>query len=129
MKYFKNNNEVYAYDEEQILQGYGSDMVEITLEEVNTITQANQEEAFNSLSYAQKRVSEYPPITDYLDGNEPKDIPFAVYPSFRRAFWQKSTAEFAKRSFKYPMPYYDNKDYLAKFTKEIDRNRVFQFAL
>ena len=68
MKYFKNNNEIYAYDEEQISQGYGSDMIEITLEEVNTINQAKQEEAFNSLSYAQKRASEYPPITDYLDG-------------------------------------------------------------
>ena len=68
MKYFKNNKEIYAYDEEQILQGYGSDMVEITLEEVNAINQAKQEEAFNSLSYAQKRASEYPPITDYIDG-------------------------------------------------------------
>ena len=68
MKYFKNNNEIYAYDEEQISQGYGSDMIEITLEEVNAINKAKQEEAFNALSYAEKRASEYPPVTDYLDG-------------------------------------------------------------
>ena len=44
MKYFKNNNEIYAYDEEQISQGYGSDMIEVALEEVNAINQAKQED-------------------------------------------------------------------------------------
>ena len=34
MKYFKQNNEVYAYDDEQISQGYGKDMTPMTDEEV-----------------------------------------------------------------------------------------------
>lgn len=68
MKYFKNNNEIFAYSDEQILQGYGSDMLEITLEEVEFINQSKQESAFNALSYDKKRQSEYPPIEEYIDG-------------------------------------------------------------
>ena len=34
MKYFTKNNEVYAYDNEQISQGYGKDMTPMTDEEV-----------------------------------------------------------------------------------------------
>jgi len=34
MKYFKQNNTVYAYDDEQISQGYGKDMTLMTDEEV-----------------------------------------------------------------------------------------------
>lgn len=34
MKYFKQNNEVYAYDDEQISQGYGKDMTPMTDKEV-----------------------------------------------------------------------------------------------
>lgn len=54
-------------------------------------------------------------ITDYLDGIDIKDIPFAVYPSLRRAFWCKSSAEFNRRSFNYPLPYHDNIDYIKRF--------------
>lgn len=34
MKYFKQNNEVYAYDDDQLAQGYGKDMTPMTDEEV-----------------------------------------------------------------------------------------------
>jgi len=34
MKYFKSNNTVYAYDAEQISQGYGKDMTPMSYEEV-----------------------------------------------------------------------------------------------
>jgi len=33
MKYFRQGNEVYAYDNEQVTQGYGKDMVSMTDEE------------------------------------------------------------------------------------------------
>jgi len=57
-------------------------------------------------------------ITDYLDGVPIKDIPFCVYPSLRRAFWNKATSDYNKREFNYPMPYLDNIEYLKKFPKE-----------
>lgn len=56
-------------------------------------------------------------ITDFLDGKPLKDIPFAVYPSLRRAFWNKSSVEYNRREFNYPMPYLDNIDYLKRFNK------------
>jgi len=34
MKYFKQNEQVYAYDEQQLSQGYGKDMTPMTAEEV-----------------------------------------------------------------------------------------------
>lgn len=38
MKYFKQNNEVYAYDSEQLAMGYGKDMTPMTDEEVELHT-------------------------------------------------------------------------------------------
>lgn len=39
MKYFKNeNNEVFAYDDEQISAGYSKELVQITKEEILAIT-------------------------------------------------------------------------------------------
>lgn len=40
----------------------------ITDEEANTIRAAEQANEIAALTYAQKRVAEYPPMTDYLDG-------------------------------------------------------------
>ena len=57
-------------------------------------------------------------ITDFLDGKAVKDIPFAVYPALRRAFWNKSSASYNRREFNYPLPYLDNVDYLKRFNKE-----------
>lgn len=65
MRYFKdNNNEVFGYEETQTPK---DGLVEITLDEVNAINNAKQVEAFNSLSYAQKRASEYPPMEEQMD--------------------------------------------------------------
>lgn len=65
MRYFKdNNNEVFGYEETQTPK---DGLVEITLDEVTTINNTKQVEAFNSLNYAEKRASEYPPMEDYLD--------------------------------------------------------------
>ena len=39
MNYFKNNNnEIFAYDNEQVAQGYGKDLVPITEEEMKILT-------------------------------------------------------------------------------------------
>ena len=39
MNYYKNeNNEVFAYDDEQIEQGFGEDLTSITEEEMKTLT-------------------------------------------------------------------------------------------
>lgn len=65
MKYFKNeNNEIFAYERvEDNMNRY----ILITEEEKDTILAQKQEDAFNTLSYQEKRASEYPPMTDYLD--------------------------------------------------------------
>lgn len=65
MKYFKNNNEIYAYDEEQISQGYGSDMIEITLEEVNAINQAKEDEYKQTTEYKLSEAKSYLTSTDW----------------------------------------------------------------
>ena len=65
MKYFKNNNEIFAYDEEQISQGYGSDMVEITLEEVNAINQTKEDEYKQTLEYKISEAQTYLNNTDH----------------------------------------------------------------
>ena len=71
MKHYKDptTNEVYAYEsdgsqDEFIKEG----LVAISDAEADAIRSANQQTAFNALSYADKRRSEYPPMTDYLDG-------------------------------------------------------------
>ena len=45
MKYFKNkNNEIFAYDEEQIEQGYGKDLTPITEAELAELQKPTQAE-------------------------------------------------------------------------------------
>lgn len=45
MKYFKNtNNEIFAYDDEQIKQGYGKDLTPITEGEKNNLLKPTQEQ-------------------------------------------------------------------------------------
>lgn len=71
MKHYKDptTNEVYAYEadgsqDEFIKEG----LTAITNAEADAIRVAAQQSAFNALTYAEKRRSEYPPMTDYLDG-------------------------------------------------------------
>jgi hypothetical protein len=60
MRYYKNeNNEIFAYDNEQVSNGLSEDKVEITKEEVDAINEAKKNEAFDALSYAEKRQAEY----------------------------------------------------------------------
>ena len=70
MKLFKDtNNTIWAFEldgsQDHLIK---SDMVSITKEEVDVITTEKKLAEFNALSYADKRLMEYPPVTDYLDG-------------------------------------------------------------
>ena len=72
MKHFKNkNNEIYAYDDEQIKQGYGKNLEPVTDIEakkiIETKSKKQEQERFNSLTYAEKRAEAYPPLTDQAD--------------------------------------------------------------
>ena len=64
--YFKDEkNIVYAYDETQTPQ---KGLVQITEQENDELHRQKRAAVFNALSYMEKRKSEYPPITDYIDG-------------------------------------------------------------
>jgi hypothetical protein len=70
MKLFKDsNNTIWAFEldgsQDHLIT---SDMVSITKEESDAIISQKQLSDFNALSYVEKRIAEYPPITDYLDG-------------------------------------------------------------
>jgi hypothetical protein len=69
MKHYKSpNNEIYAYEsdgsQDHIIP---ADYVAITDEEAEQLRIAMAQSQFNSLTYAQKRFAEYPPIFDYVD--------------------------------------------------------------
>ena len=69
MKLYKdNNNNIYAYEANDITNNLIDGKVEITQEEANVIYTQISQTRLNSLTYAQKRAAEYPPYTDYLDG-------------------------------------------------------------
>jgi hypothetical protein len=69
MPHFKNsNNELFWLDEGDDAQVWLPGCVQITDAEAANIRAANQQAAFDALTYSQKRASEYPPITDYIDG-------------------------------------------------------------
>lgn len=67
MPYYKKNNEIYWLDsvEEESFLPVGC--VLITDEEADNIRSQNQKQEFNNLSYAEKRLREYPTIGDQLD--------------------------------------------------------------
>ena len=70
MKLFKDsNNTIWAFEldgsQDHLIK---SDMVSITKEAADVITTEKKLAEFNALSYADKRLMEYPPVTDYLDG-------------------------------------------------------------
>jgi hypothetical protein len=71
MKHFvdPNTNELYAYEsdgsqDEFIKQG----LTPVTDSEAISIRQANERLKFDSFSYSEKRMSEYPDFRNYLDG-------------------------------------------------------------
>ena len=69
MKHYKNSlNEIFAYEadgsQDHIIP---EDYVAITDAEADQIRTARAQAIFNALDYADKRRSEYPPVTDYLD--------------------------------------------------------------
>jgi hypothetical protein len=65
MSYYKaSNNSVHFLDSAEYEYLLPSGSVQITDAEAATILAANAP----VLTYAQKRVAEYPPMTDYLDG-------------------------------------------------------------
>jgi hypothetical protein len=70
MKYYKdpNTNEIYAYESDGSQDAWiDSRLVLITEEQATEIRQQKEQEFFNSLSYQEKRVMEYPSIGDQLD--------------------------------------------------------------
>lgn len=69
MKYFKDsNNTIFAYAADGSQDNLIGNKTPITLEEVEQLKEQHKTDAFNSLSYAEKRASEYPLFTEYLDG-------------------------------------------------------------
>jgi hypothetical protein len=69
MKLFKNsNNTIYAYELDGSQDHLIGDKTPITQEEVDAIRAVKTQTDFDALTYAKKRASEYPPITDYIDG-------------------------------------------------------------
>lgn len=69
MKYYKDsNNVIYAYELDGSQDDLIGDKIEITKEEVDAINLAKLQVDFNLLTYAEKRIREYPDLRDYLDG-------------------------------------------------------------
>lgn len=70
MKHYKdpNTNELFAYTADGSQDDYIQDgLVAITNEEADSIRASKVQAEFDSLTYSEKRASEYPPIADYLD--------------------------------------------------------------
>lgn len=70
MPHFKNinTNELFWLDEQDDPAVWLQDCVEVSDEEASLLRSAALEAYNNTLTYAQKRAAEYPPITDYIDG-------------------------------------------------------------
>ena len=69
MPHFKNaNNELFWLDEGDDPAVWLPDCTPITDEEAAQIRTEQQQAAEAALTYADKRMREYPPITDYIDG-------------------------------------------------------------
>lgn len=71
MKHYKdpNTNEIYAYEADGSQDAFIKEgLVPVTDAEVDEIRAAVWQAAFDGLTYSEKRASEYPPVTDYIDG-------------------------------------------------------------
>lgn len=70
MKHYKSpDGDVFAYE----LDGSQDHLipesfVQITGDEAAVLSNGKQQAAFDSMTYAEKRSCEYPPMSDYLDG-------------------------------------------------------------
>ena len=69
MKHYRSpDNQIYAYEadgsQDHVIP---KDYIAVTDTEADQIRAANAQSQFDALDYAEKRRSEYPPITDYLD--------------------------------------------------------------
>jgi hypothetical protein len=68
MKYYiDNKGEVFAYESDGSQDNLIGDKNLISDEEFAELKKQKQQDAFDSLSYAEKRRLEYPPIEDYAD--------------------------------------------------------------
>ena len=68
MKLFKDsNNTIYAYELDGSQDHLFGDKTSITQQEADAITQSIRQAQFDILSYAKKRATEYPPLTDLAD--------------------------------------------------------------
>lgn len=67
MKYFKNNNnKIFAYDNEQIAQGYGTNLTSITKKEADAINKAKEDEHKASVEYQLAEAKTYLADTDWI---------------------------------------------------------------
>ena len=68
MHYKSPDNSIHFLDDDSFVHLLPAGSIQITDEEANTIRIAKQATAQTARTYAEKRVAEYPPMTDYLDG-------------------------------------------------------------
>ena len=66
MKYFKDNqNNIFAYDDEQIKQGYGKKLTPISIEDVNFINEQKYIALTQTLEYKLQEAKSYLNSTDF----------------------------------------------------------------
>lgn len=69
MKLFKDsNNNVFAYEADGSQDSLIGNKTAISQEEADILNANKTANTFNSLTYTEKRVLSYPPITEYVDG-------------------------------------------------------------
>jgi len=69
MKHYKDSNgEVFAYEEDGSQDHLIGDKVSITDAEANSLNETNYQQRLAAYDYAKKRMLEYPPVADYIDG-------------------------------------------------------------
>jgi hypothetical protein len=69
MKYYKDtNNKIFAYELDGSQDHLIGNKTPITKQQADAIIAQQTQTEFESLSYAEKRRSEYPSILDYIDG-------------------------------------------------------------
>lgn len=66
MKHYKDTqNNLFGFEDEDAVP---AGLIEISMDEVNSINAVKQQAEFDSLPYVDKRAAEYPPMADYIDG-------------------------------------------------------------